>query len=69
MKNGRLESAPDTLLMNRSAHPTVSGEIVQAAEENIRQPERELRLAVDALPGLVWSALADGSIDPAIVRR
>jgi hypothetical protein len=46
----------------------VSGEIVQAAEENIGQPERDLRLAVDAVPGLVWSALPDGSIDPAIVR-
>lgn len=41
----------------------MSGEIVQAAEENTRQPKRELRLAVDVVPGLVWSALPDGRID------
>jgi hypothetical protein len=31
----------------------VSGEIAQATEESIRHHERELRLAVDTIPGLV----------------
>ena len=36
---------------------------LQAAGESFRQDERELRLAVDTIPGLVWTALPDGSCD------
>ncbi len=41
----------------------VSGAIVGEAEEGIRQRDRELRLAVDTVPELIWSAFPDGQID------
>jgi PAS domain S-box-containing protein len=33
------------------------------AETRVRQAERELRLAIDTIPALVWTALPDGSLD------
>jgi PAS domain S-box-containing protein len=36
---------------------------LQDAEESVRRHERELRLAVDTIPALVWTALPDGSCD------
>ncbi len=36
---------------------------LQAAEGRFHQDERELRLAIGTIPGLVWSALPDGHFD------
>ena len=33
------------------------------AETRVRQAERELRLAIDTIPALVWTTLPDGSLD------
>jgi PAS domain S-box-containing protein len=33
------------------------------AETRVRQAERELRLAIDTIPALVWTTLPDGSVD------
>jgi PAS domain S-box-containing protein len=33
------------------------------AEDGLRQSEAQFQLAIDAIPGLVWSALPDGHID------
>src|SRR5258705_9762486 len=33
------------------------------AEGKAREAERELRLAIDTIPALVWTALPDGSLD------
>jgi len=33
------------------------------AEARVRQAEKELRLAIDTIPALVWTALPDGSLD------
>jgi PAS domain-containing protein len=33
------------------------------AETRARQAERELRLAIDTIPALVWTTLPDGSLD------
>ncbi len=58
-------TAAERLLLGIAANEaTIALQRWQAeTEERIRRTEQELRLVIDTIPALVWSALPDGSID------
>jgi PAS domain S-box-containing protein len=58
-------TAAERLLLGIAANEaTIALQRWQAeTEERIRQTTQELRLVIDTIPALVWSALPDGSID------
>jgi PAS domain S-box-containing protein len=58
-------TAAERLLLGVAANEaTIALQRWQAeTEERIRQTEQELRLVIDTIPALAWSALPDGSID------
>ena len=58
-------TAAERLLLGIAANEaTIALQRWQAeTEERIRQTEQELRLVIDTIPALVWSALPDGSVD------
>jgi PAS domain S-box-containing protein len=58
-------TAAERLLLGIAANEaTIALQRWQAeTEERIRQTAQELRLVIDTIPALVWSALPDGSID------
>ena len=58
-------TAAERLLLGIAANEaTIALQRWQAeAEERTRQTEQELRLVIDTIPALVWSALPDGSVN------
>jgi PAS domain S-box-containing protein len=58
-------TAAERLLLGIAANEaTIALQRWQAeAEERIRRTEQELRLVIDTIPALVWSAQPDGSVD------
>jgi len=52
-----------TPVENRESRPTPSADPAKTVGGKLRQHERDLRLIIDTIPGMIWSARPDGVID------